>query len=112
MIEHELRRLLADTKQKEELKAELLKAGRSGDPMKRFCEVCLKNGYEIYLGELFAYGQDMNDSKLRSTNGGGNRTELIAEINGLNIEGMPELEKLNALVGAYVNLELVLYKKR
>ena len=71
MIEHELRRLLADTKQKEELKAELLKAGRRGDPMKRFCEVCLKNGYEIYLGELFAYGQDMNDSKLRSTNGGG-----------------------------------------
>ena len=30
---------------------------------------------------------------------------LIEEINALNIEGMPELTKLNALVGSYVNLE-------
>lgn len=30
---------------------------------------------------------------------------LIDEINALNIDGMPKLEKLNALVGAYVNLE-------
>ena len=31
--------------------------------------------------------------------------QLIDEINALHIEGMPKLEKLNALVGAYVNLE-------
>ncbi len=30
---------------------------------------------------------------------------LIDEINALNIEGMPKLEKLNALVGRYINLE-------
>ena len=30
---------------------------------------------------------------------------LIEEINALHIEGMPKLENLNALVGAYVNLE-------
>ena len=30
--------------------------------------------------------------------------QLISEINDLHIEGMPRLEKLNALVGAYVNL--------
>lgn len=30
---------------------------------------------------------------------------LIDEINALNIEGMPKLEKLNALVGNYINLE-------
>jgi transcriptional regulator with XRE-family HTH domain len=29
---------------------------------------------------------------------------LIDEINALNIEGMPKVEKLNALVGSYVNL--------
>ena len=29
---------------------------------------------------------------------------LIDEINAMNIEGMPKLEKLNALVGSYVNL--------
>lgn len=30
---------------------------------------------------------------------------LIKEINALNVEGMPKVEKLNALVGGYVNLE-------
>lgn len=33
------------------------------------------------------------------------KLKLIGEINALNIEGMPKLDKLNALVGAYVNLE-------
>ena len=33
---------------------------------------------------------------------------LIKEINELQIEGMPELQTLNALVGQYVNLEYVL----
>ena len=33
------------------------------------------------------------------------KEKLIEEINALNIEGMPKLEKLNALVGSFVNLE-------
>ncbi|MBR4769144.1 MAG: helix-turn-helix domain-containing protein [Lachnospiraceae bacterium] len=33
------------------------------------------------------------------------KRQLIDEINDLHIEGMPRLEKLNALVGSYVNLE-------
>ena len=33
------------------------------------------------------------------------KKQLIEEINNLNIEGMPKLESLSALVGAYVNLE-------
>ena len=33
------------------------------------------------------------------------KKQLIDEINGLNIEGMPRVEKLNALVGKFVNLE-------
>ena len=33
------------------------------------------------------------------------KKQLIDEINALNIEGMPKLGKLNALVGSYVNLE-------
>ena len=32
------------------------------------------------------------------------KSRLIEEINDLHVEGMPRLEKLNALVGAYVNL--------
>ena len=33
------------------------------------------------------------------------KKQLIDEINGLNIEGMPKVERLNALVGKFVNLE-------
>ena len=36
------------------------------------------------------------------------RQQLIKEINELHIEGMPKVEKLNALVGSYVNLEYTL----
>ena len=32
------------------------------------------------------------------------KKKLINEINALNVEGMPKVEKLNALVGSYVNL--------
>ena len=32
------------------------------------------------------------------------KQQLIKEINDLHIEGMPKVEKLNALVGSYVNL--------
>ena len=33
------------------------------------------------------------------------KNKLISEFNELHIEGMPKVEKLNALVGAYINLE-------
>ena len=36
------------------------------------------------------------------------KRQLIDEINSLGIEGMPKLERLNALVGRYVNLEYTL----
>lgn len=71
MIQQELKRLLNDAEKDENLRAKILKTKNSDDPMKDFCGVCQSFGYEIYLGELFAYGQDMNDSKLRATNGGG-----------------------------------------
>ena len=32
------------------------------------------------------------------------KKQLIKEINDLNIEGMPKVDRLNALVGSYVNL--------
>ena len=33
------------------------------------------------------------------------KKQLIEEINALHIDGMPKLEKLNALVGGYINME-------
>lgn len=36
------------------------------------------------------------------------KQKLIEEINALHVEGMPRVEKLNTLVGGYINLEYVL----
>lgn len=36
-----------------------------------FCSLCQATGYDIKIGELMAIGQDSNDAKLRSVNGGG-----------------------------------------
>lgn len=36
------------------------------------------------------------------------KQQLIKEINELHIEGLPKVEKLNALVGKYINLEYIL----
>lgn len=33
------------------------------------------------------------------------KSKLIEEINALGVDGMPQVKKLNALVGGYVNLE-------
>lgn len=70
-MEEKLRQLLEGARQNEELREKLLATRKDKDPMKAFCDTCQSLGYEIYLGELFAYGQDMNDSKMRSVNGGG-----------------------------------------
>lgn len=70
-MEQKLQRLLDDALNNSELKEKLLKTRENKDPMKCFCDTCQSLGYEIYLGELFAYGQDMNDTKMRSVNGGG-----------------------------------------
>lgn len=70
-IVNKLERLKADAQNNIQLRTSLINASKQNDPMKAFCDVCLQNGYEIYLGELFAYGLDMNDRKLRSVNGGG-----------------------------------------
>ncbi|MBQ7505670.1 MAG: hypothetical protein IJT79_10225 [Ruminococcus sp.] len=71
MVEIEIQRLINDINNGKISHEKFSCIRQSAEPMKEFCEICLKNGYEIYLGELFAYGQDMNDSKLRATNGGG-----------------------------------------
>ena len=71
MIERELLRLIADVKKDEKLRKRLKNTRQSSDPIPEFCRICLESGYQVYPGELLAYGEDMNDSKLRATNGGG-----------------------------------------
>ena len=71
MIEQELERLLQDAKSDEILKAELLNTRKSDDPVEDFCTLARDKGYGINAGELMALGQNENDAKLRSVNGGG-----------------------------------------
>ena len=79
-------------------------------------DVCVKNmaNDEHPEKEVRAYLKDMLpqlDYWKRYKELGGDRKfeefkqKLIDEINALNIEGLPKVEKLNALVGSYVNLE-------
>lgn len=71
ITQSELNRLLLDARHNSELKLKLLKTREADDPMCEFCNVAAELGYNITIGELFSLGQDMNDSKLRSVNGGG-----------------------------------------
>ncbi|MBQ3161562.1 MAG: helix-turn-helix domain-containing protein [Oscillospiraceae bacterium] len=79
-------------------------------------DVCVKNmaNEEHSEDEVRAYLKEVLpklDYWKRYDELGGNgafeefKKKLIEEINALNIEGMPKLEKLNALVGSYINLE-------
>ncbi len=78
-------------------------------------EVCVKNmtSPDHPESEVRAYLNDMLPQldywkRYEELGGDGKfdefKQKLIDEINALHIEGMPKLEKLNALVGSYVNL--------
>lgn len=79
-------------------------------------EVCVKNmannehSPEEVREYLYKTLPNLNYWKKYKELGGSNAMDelkriLITEINALGIEGMPRLERLNALVGSYVNLE-------
>ena len=78
-------------------------------------EVCVKNmtSPEHPENEVRAYLKDMLPQldywkRYKELGGDGKfdefKQKLIDEINELHIEGLPKVEKLNALVGSYVNL--------
>ena len=79
-------------------------------------EVCVKNMVSEHISseQARAYMKDMLPKldywKQYKYLGGAERFEefkqkLISEFNDLHIEVMPKVEKLNALVGGYINLE-------
>ncbi len=71
MIELELDSLLKEAKADINLKNELIATKHTENPVEDFCVLCQQKGYNITIGELMAVGQDSNDAKLRSVNGGG-----------------------------------------
>ncbi|MCR5809070.1 MAG: helix-turn-helix domain-containing protein [Clostridiales bacterium] len=116
------------------LEDEIISRERDGSFNEDYCKWCYADGEYTYsdmddlidvcvghmAGEGFseeqarAYMKDMLPKldywKRHEELGGGEKFEelkrqLIDEFNALNIEGMPKVEKLNALVGSFVNLE-------
>ena len=87
--------------------------------MDALIEVCVKNmaGENISEEQVRDYMKNMLPSLnywKQYLNVGGKekfdefKQKLIDEINSLNIEGMPKVERLNALVGNFINLEYTL----
>ena len=59
-------------------------------------------GYKVHLLHLKAFSVEVfQDTRV----GCKFKSKLIEEFNALNIEGMPKVKSLNALVGAYINME-------
>ena len=71
MTAQEMERLLQSAKKNKELKELLLATQNETDPMTAFCRECQKLGYNITPGGIMELGQNMNDAKMRSVNGGG-----------------------------------------
>ena len=75
---------------------------KDGSLNEDYCQWCYADGTYTY--------SDMDDLiRVCVLSDGGQfeafKKQLIEEINALNIEGMPKVEALNALVGKFVNLE-------
>ncbi|HIU30547.1 MAG TPA: hypothetical protein IAB66_00075 [Candidatus Caccousia avistercoris] len=69
----ELDRLLEAARQNPSLKRRLLDTRQAADPMDSFCTLAQQEGYQVYLGDLFAAGQEYSDNQCKSTNGGNPR---------------------------------------
>ena len=79
-------------------------------------EVCVKNMVSEHFSaeQAWAYMKDMLPKldywkQYKYLDGAEKfeefKQQLISEFNELHVEGMPKVEKLNALVGGYINLE-------
>ena len=115
------------------LEEEIISRNKDGSPNEEYCKWCYADGTYTYsnmndlidvcvknmVGENFTeeqareYMQKMLPTldywkRYEQLGDGGEfdafKRKLIDEINALSIEGMPKVEKLNALVGSYVNL--------
>ena len=65
-----LDKLTALAKVDDTLRRALLDTRGAKDPMLAFCRLAQEAGVELYLGELFAVGQEYSDNQCKSTNGG------------------------------------------
>lgn len=87
------------------MKNSICGANCSACPIGTTCKGCkatngCPNGKQCFIAKYILLGGLENYKKFKEG--------LIDEINSLNIEGMPPLKELNALIGEFVNLEYLL----
>lgn len=73
LLFRELDRLLEHARRDGGLRRRLLATCSAADPTDAFCTLAQSLGYEIYIGDLFAAGQEYSDNQCKSTNGGNPR---------------------------------------
>lgn len=73
LLFRELDRLLEHARRDGGLRRRLLATRNAADPTDAFCTLAQSLGYEIYIGDLFAAGQEYSDNQCKSTNGGNPR---------------------------------------
>ena len=61
----------------EALRARLLATKNAKDPMREFCKIAGELGYELYVMDLVAAGEEFYAAMLRSTNGGGENSPKL-----------------------------------
>ena len=59
------------------LRRQLLDTRSQKDPLREFCRICQKYGYELYPMDVVAAGEDFYAAMRRSTNGGGENSPLL-----------------------------------
>ena len=116
------------------LEEELIGRNKDGTPNEDYCKWCYADGtytygdmdelIEICVGQMTGEGRSEEEAReymkqllptldywkrYEQLGDGGQfeafKKQLVDEINGLHVEGMPKVERLSALVGNFVNLE-------
>ena len=73
-----LEQLQHDARKDDVLRKTLLDTQTAVDPLREFCSICRRLGYELYEMEVVNAGEEFYASMRRSTNGGGENSPKLA----------------------------------
>ena len=74
-----LEQLQHDARKDDVLRKTLLDTQTAVDPLREFCSICRRLGYELYEMEVVNAGEEFYASMRRSTNGGGENSPMLKD---------------------------------
>ena len=72
-----LEQLQHDARKDDVLRKTLLDTQTAVDPLREFCSICRRLGYELYEMEVVNAGEEFYATMRRSTNGGGENSPML-----------------------------------